>query len=205
VSATRRLPFVLLIAAVVACRRAESTPASDLGALLRSTDRVAVYDAGVAAYRAKDYAVARRLWERASELGDREAAANVGYLLYHGFGGPPDSAGALRRWREAMRAGDAEAHRHVADAALNGDARFGTVLDAYAHAVAADLLARRPGELGGESVAADARRIHAELDPKLTPAQRDSAARRGRDFAADTVVHVLGPPSAGASPAPGGT
>jgi TPR repeat protein len=149
----------VLIAATVACR--SGTPATDVAVaqLLRSSDRLAVYNAGAKAYRAEAYPKARRLWRHAAELGDHEAASNLGFLLYYGLGGVTDSAEAAAYWRRAMAQGDAEAHRHVAQAILDGDLRLGQVEEAYGHALAAQRRASRPNELVGAQVARDAEQL----------------------------------------------
>jgi hypothetical protein len=179
--------FALCGTLVLACARAEPAPSTSDAALMRSGDPAAVHDGGVAAYRAKDYARARRLWRRAADLGDPDAASNLGFLLYHGWGGPADSAGAEALWRGAMARGQAEAHRHAADAGAAGDGRFGGPADAYAHAVAAEVLALRPGARPDSGVARDARELTGRLGARLGPGERALAAGRGRAWAADTV------------------
>jgi TPR repeat protein len=120
--------FLLLVA--IGCRRNERQPTGSIAALLHSKDRVAVYDAGVDAYQRKEYGMARELWRHAAELGDHNAASNLGFLLYYGLGGVADSAKAVAYWRTAMAQGDAEAHRHVAQAIQDGDVRLGSEAEA---------------------------------------------------------------------------
>jgi TPR repeat protein len=119
--------LALLLALGTGCRaNAASQSRQGLDSLLHSTDAVAVYDAGVDRYRDKDYASARLLWRHAAGLGGREAASNMGFLLYYGLGGAPDSAEAGRFWRAAAKRGDPEAHRHLAQAIWDGDRRLGS-------------------------------------------------------------------------------
>jgi len=107
---------LILIQTGCASRR---SPPVDSVAILTSTYRVAVYDAGVDAFRAKRYGLARRYWERAIELGDQDACSNLGYLLYYGFGGPPDLAAAFSHAVAAKRLANAAG---AADAAVARDA-----------------------------------------------------------------------------------
>jgi TPR repeat protein len=157
--------------------------------LLRSTDRVAVYDAGVKAYRAKTYPQARRLWQRAAQLGDHDAESNLGFLFYYGLCGAADSVAARAFWKQAMAQGIAEAHRHVAQAILDGDLRLGSIEDAYGHARAAEQLASRPGDLDGRAVARDADELAMRIKPRLSPQQLASGERLGVEWSAPIVKH----------------
>src|SRR5437763_5595580 len=131
---------IVLVVTGVACSSDRAAADTKVAQLLRSSDRMAVYDAGVVAYRRKEYPAARRLWRHAAELGDHDAASNLGFLLYYGRGGEADSIAAIAFWRRAMAQGDAEAHRHVAQAILDGEKRLGGLQDAYGHALAAQRL-----------------------------------------------------------------
>ncbi len=71
--------FVVLT--IAGCDRARPPDARDADRLLRSSDRIAVYDAGVAAYRAKDYALARRFWRQAMTGGNAEAHRHVAQAI----------------------------------------------------------------------------------------------------------------------------
>ena len=170
--------FVLL---ALGCH-SPSTSEAKLERLLTSTDAVAVYDAGVERYQVNDYAAARRLWRRAAELGGREAASNLGYLLYYGHGGSPDSVEAGRFWRAAAARGDAEAHRHLAQAIWDGDLRLGSEADGYAHALAAEHLARHTAQLEAEAVANDAAAVVGRFRGKLSSDERVAAEQQARDW-----------------------
>ena len=150
---------------------------------LQSTDTVTVYNAGVEAYRAKQYEKARALWRHAADLGDHTAESNLGFLLYHGYGGPPDSGLATEYWRRAMIAQDAEAHRHVAEAILGGDVHLGTAVDAFSHALASSTIASHPGQLAGDQVGRDAKRLVDSLSASLPPSQIGAARVRGMKWA----------------------
>jgi TPR repeat protein len=169
--------------AVAACAGDSAESTASKAALLSSGDTVAIYDAGVVAYRGQRFADAREFWHRAADLGDREAASNLGYLLYHGFGGPADSARARVLWRQAMVALDAEAHRHVAQAILDGDRASGTDDEGFSHAVAAFVLGTTSSQLAGHEVSRDAGPLVEALRPRLTPTEQVVAERRGREWA----------------------
>jgi hypothetical protein len=178
-----RLPTLAQLASVVLFACAPSTDGPDhVELLLQSTDRVAIYDAGVRAFRTRNFVNARALWRRAADLGDHSAASNLGYLLYNGHGGPADSAEARTYWTRAIEQGDAEAHRHVADAILDGDRHLGDTVDAYAHALAARQLAQLPGELDGRGVAADANRLVARLQPLVSRAEMERGDSLSRSW-----------------------
>lgn len=178
-----------MIVAGLACSSDRAGTDVKVAQLLLSSDRVAVYDAGVAAYRRKEYSTARRLWRRAAELGDHEAASNVGFLLYHGLGGEADSTAAIAFWRRAMAQGDAEAHRHVAQAIQDGDLRLGQVEEAYGHALAAERLASRPDEVAGAGVARDAEELANRLKAELSPEQLAEGERLGAEWSMAVAKH----------------
>lgn len=173
-----RTRAVLFALATGACVGGHDRP-SVLDTLLVSTDSVAVYDAGVEAYRAKRFEVARALWRRAADLHDHAAESNLGFLLYYGHGGPPDSALAAEYWRRAMQGRAAEAHRHVAQAILDGDLRFGQSIDAVSHAVAANAIARRDGQFAGEVVAREATQLLDRLRAGLPRSKVEAATQLG--------------------------
>ena len=179
-----RILIGLLFFAAVTCSQSRGHSSDRIDSLVASTDSVAIYNAGVEAFVAKDYADARVLWRRALELGVPQTRSNLGYLLYYGLGGSADSANGIRLWREAMNEGDAEAHRHVAQAILDGNAELGTLVDAYGHALAARELAKRPVEYAGDQVARDADKLAVRIAEALSPVDRARAEQLGRQWAA---------------------
>jgi TPR repeat protein len=64
--------------------------------------------AGMEAYNERDYANAYRLLREASDAGDAEAEANLGYLYARGQGVVADQQEALRLYVRAAEKGDGE-------------------------------------------------------------------------------------------------
>ena len=175
-----RASTLLLLFVALSCRHSGGHAADTVAVLLQSRDRVAVYDAGVEAYQRKEYGTARKLWQRAAELGDHNAASNLGFLLYYGLGGAADSVQGIAYWQQAMARGDAEAHRHVAQAIIDGDRSLGSEPEAYGHALAARALALRDSEIAGDGVARDADTLIARIGSRLSVKEKqtgDSLAR----------------------------
>jgi TPR repeat protein len=170
-----------LILLTFGCQRKDGAATDSVALLLHSRDRIAVYDAGVDAYRRKEYRTARELWQRALELGDHNAASNLGFLFYYGLGGAADSSRGIAYWQQAMAQGDAEAHRHVAQAIVDGDRRLGSTIEAYGHAVAARALALRASELDGKGVAQDAEILIANIGSGLSSVEK---------AAGDSLAHL---------------
>lgn len=177
----RRLATVA--AALFASCRGGDRAAAASDSLLHSTDSVAVYDAGVEAFKRKDYASARRFWKHAMELGDHNAESNLGYLLYYGLGGEADSLIGADLWRDAARRGDAEAHVHLARVIADGDAGAGTMLEAYSHAVAAEILAAQSRDDADAAVGRDASALKARIAAKLGSDERALADSQGHGWA----------------------
>lgn len=180
--AFKRCTHVVLLAALaVSCHRSRTTT-YDVEALLHSRDTVAIYDAGVDAYRAAQFDDARRLWSRTADLGGHEAESNLGFLLYYGYGGAADTGAALQYWQRAMAHLNAEAHHHVAQAIIDGNARLGSDIEAYSHLVAARLLAARPGALEGKAILRDANALRDRLLEYLPRSRVEIAERTGREW-----------------------
>ncbi|MFM9901692.1 MAG: tetratricopeptide repeat protein [Polaromonas sp.] len=90
------------------------------------------YNLGVNAYQAKNYVVAREQWSKAIEAGDTSALNNLGYLLYFGLGGTPDSTRAVALWKRAATAGHSEAQWHLGYAYETGNGVQQSNTEAYA-------------------------------------------------------------------------
>ena len=65
-----------------------------------------VFEAGRIANARKDYAEARRLYDKADAAGYPMASNNIGGLYEDGTGGRADNAEAARRYRKAVDAGE---------------------------------------------------------------------------------------------------
>jgi TPR repeat protein len=75
------------------------------------------YNKGVDAWRGKDYAEARKQWERSlAEGGPDEALNNLGFLLYRGLGGAADPDKAVVLWRKGAALAVSEAQLHLGQA-----------------------------------------------------------------------------------------
>ena len=112
-------PLITLIVAMLVGCAAPSSPRSE-------------YNLGVDAYRAKDYASARLHWTRAVEEHELSAFNNLGYLLYYGLGGEPDSARAVSLWLKAAKDGHSEAQLHLGHAFEDGEGTRQSLVEAYA-------------------------------------------------------------------------
>src|SRR4051794_9392584 len=59
------------------------------------------YNKGVAAWRVKDYAEARKQWEQSLAEGGPDAALNnLAFLYFHGLGGAVRTGPAVELWRK---------------------------------------------------------------------------------------------------------
>jgi len=75
------------------------------------------YNKGVEAWRTKDFAEARKQWERSlAEGGPDEALNNLAFLLYHGLGGDARPAKAVELWRKGAVLAVSEAQLHLGKA-----------------------------------------------------------------------------------------
>jgi TPR repeat protein len=105
---------------------------SMLGACASPPAAHSAYNAGVAAYRTKDYATARTEWQEAASTGDASAKNNLGYLLSEGLGGERDQAAAVRLWTEAAKQGHSEAALHLGGAFKDGNGVPKSDIEAFA-------------------------------------------------------------------------
>jgi len=132
------------------------------------------YDLGVEAYRAEDYALARKHWAKAVEEGERRALNNLGYLLYYALGGPPDRPRAISLWRRGARLGHSEAQRHLGRAYEDGTDLSRNFVEAFAWyrcAIASAEAAPEHEKALESSIAADATKSLESLKARLTPKQ----------------------------------
>ena len=142
------------------------------------------YNRGVAAYRDKDYVRAREEWTRAVRDGNTSAMNNLGYLTFHGLGGPTDWEAAVALWRSAVRGGHAESMLHLGFAFENGTGVVKDEVRAVGWYTCAITTAQSSRELDAatrEAIVDDAHRFLGSLTLR-TPAQ---AIERGRGLAQD--------------------
>ncbi len=143
------------------------------------------YSKGVAAYKVKDYAGARKQWSKASEEGYVSALNNLGYLLYYGLGGEPDKVEAIALWKRAALLGHSEAQWHLGQAFEDGEGISKNIVEAYAWyrcAVASAERASDDGKKIEDEIAEDARKSLMALLGKLTPDQFAAAERLAKSY-----------------------
>jgi uncharacterized protein len=95
---------------------AASGCATETGESIKST-----FDTGVAAYDARDYATAYKIW---SSIDDDDLAAmrNVAMMRRQGLGTPKDAKGAEAMYERAAEAGLPTAQADLADMLIKGEA-----------------------------------------------------------------------------------
>lgn len=145
------------------------------------------YNQGVAAYRVKNYAVAREHWSKAADSGDASAQNNLGYLLYFGLGGEPDMDRALVLWKRAAVAGHSEAQWHLGGAFEDGKAVPESKVEAYAWyrcAIASAEAASEGGKNVEGQIAQDAHESLTALLARLSPDQFNSAEQLAKQYIA---------------------
>lgn len=76
--------------------------------------------AAYAAYRRGDYAAAMKLFRRAADEGNGEAANNIGAMYFSGQGVPYDDVEAAKWFRRAAELGDANAQRNLGNSYRGG-------------------------------------------------------------------------------------
>lgn len=139
----------------------------------QSSDSVeSVYNLGVYAYRAEDYAKAFEHWSAAAARGELNALNNLGFLLHNGLGVDQNQEEAINLWRIASFAGHSESQWHLASAYEVGEGVQQDLLKAYAwHMCAIESAAREIRESDESDVESevikDARNSIEELRGKL--------------------------------------
>lgn len=78
-------------------------------------------DIGAQAYRAGDYQKAQEYYEKSAELGNAQAACNLGYIYDFGRNGVQDHERAFYYYSEAALEDNANAYYKVGDAYLYGN------------------------------------------------------------------------------------
>jgi tetratricopeptide (TPR) repeat protein len=129
------------------------------------------YNAGVEAWKVKNFAEARRLWARSlAEGGPDEALNNLGYLYYYGLGGETRHDKALELWRKGAALGVSESQFHLGNAYEKGGGVMVSLVQAYAwYRCAIVASARRSATDAVEhEIKALAEESFAKLTPKLS-------------------------------------
>ena len=143
------------------------------------------YNNGVDAWRVKNYAEARLQWERSLAAGGPdEALNNLGYLLYHGQGGPVDRVRAVELWRKGAALGVSEAQFHLGEAHEAGGGVSRNAAVAYAwYRCAAKTAGRLSGADATElAIQSDALAALAKISPSLSSAQRVEGDRLAAEY-----------------------
>lgn len=146
------------------------------------------YNLGVEAWRAKDYAEARRQWQRSlGEGGPDEALNNLAFLLYHGLGGEAEPAKAVELWRKGAALGVSEAQWHLGQAYEAGRGIGRNPVRAYAWYACAVATASKPDQ-GSESAEREILRQATEslskLDRTLSADERKQALQLAAELKA---------------------
>jgi TPR repeat protein len=145
------------------------------------------YNKGVDAWRSKNYAEARKQWERSlAEGGPDEALNNLAFLLYNGLGGETDPTKAVELWRKGAALAVSEAQLHLGQAyeAGRGVARSRTQALAWylcAVASASKLSGAEPTE---RAIEQDARSAETKLHRILSEVELVEAKRTAEQLIA---------------------
>lgn len=148
-------------------------------ALSASADDAA-YNKGVEAFRAKDFAEARRLWTQSiAEGGPDEAFNNLGFLLFQGMGGEADPDKAVALWRKGAALAVSESQLHLGQAYEDGKGVERNRVRALAWYLCALATAQRTSASDPveASIAKRAQASEADLRPKLSDAEAADARR----------------------------
>jgi hypothetical protein len=147
-----------------------------------------VYNLGVAAYKQKDYSLARQHWAAAVEEGEPLALNNLGFLLYRGLDGDRDVGRPVDLWRRG-----AEAQWHLGQMHERGEGVPEDVVVAYAWykcaVVSAEALFHAEGSDAEETIAGNAARSLVRVLAKLTLAPFEKAGALSSDY---IVRHAAG-------------
>jgi TPR repeat protein len=151
------------------------------------------YNQGVAAWRAKDYAEARKQWEQSlADGGPDEALNNLAFLLYAGLGGLAQPAKAVELWRKGAALAVSEAQLHLGQAYEAGRGVAANAAQAYAWyqcaiATAARNSATEPIE---EDILKDANKAMADLAPRLSAADRSAGDAMAKELIAKYATRL---------------
>ena len=166
-------PFITFLVAVLVGCAAPSAPRSE-------------YNLGVDAYRTKDYVRARLHWSRAVEEQELSAFNNLGYLLYYGLGGEPDTTRAVSLWMKAAKDGHSEAQWHLGRAFEDGEGTKQSTIEAYAwyRCAVANSQARAKDDAPEAQIAQDASKALTNVLSKLPAERMESAELLAKQYIA---------------------
>ena len=162
----KRLLFAPLLALLLSC------------AGLSQPSNTSAYNQGVEAWRAKNYAEARRQWTRSlAEGGSDLALNNLAFLLYEGLGGEAQPERAVELWRKGAALSVSEAQWHLGQAYEAGKGVGRDPVQAYAWYLCAVATASLvSGEDSIErAIEADARRSASLVAGRLSASDQDRA------------------------------
>jgi hypothetical protein len=151
---------------------------------LAQADDIAVYNRGVEAFRAKDYAAARQHWGKLVAQPYAEAYNNLGFLLYYGMGGEADPVRAVALWRAAAEMKHRESQWHLAVAYDEGKGATANDVEAYAWYRCVDASYRRTPAVDGDDAAIRRQTSEglARVFGRIPEKQREAAERLARVY-----------------------
>jgi TPR repeat protein len=136
------------------------------------------YNKGVNAWRAKNYAEARKQWTQSlAEGGPDEALNNLAYLLYHGLGGDPQPEKAIELWRKGAALSVSEAQWHLGQAYEEGKGVPSNQVQAYAWYLCAVATASKlsKNDATEREIEIDANASAKRMAEKLSTSQQEQA------------------------------
>lgn len=144
------------------------------------------YNAGVEAWKKKDYPEAAKQWSQSVLAGNLDAMNNLAFLYFNGLGMTPRVSDAIRLWQTAAYASHSEAQWHLASVYEQGTGVEKDLLKAYAWSrCSIENAARRKVSDKSETEAAiesDARRSLEQITTKLGPSQLDRAKTLANEY-----------------------
>ena len=144
------------------------------------------YNAGVEAWKKKDYPEAAKQWSQAVLAGNLDAMNNLAFLYFNGLGMAPRVPDAIRLWQTAAYAGHSEAQWHLGIAYEQGTGVDKDLLKAYAwYRCSVENATRRKTTDHSEVEAAiesDARRSLEQITVKLGADQLSRARTLANEY-----------------------
>jgi len=151
------------------------------------------YNKGVAAWRVKDYAEARKQWAASlAEGGPDEAFNNLGYLLFYGLGGDADQEKAVELWRKdaILSVSEAQVHLGRAYATGKGVARDAPLAYAWYQCAIATSSRLSAADSTEAEIQASAEAARDELLGSLSEAERAEGDRIAKELVSKYAVRL---------------